>query len=1110
MPDILSPSLSAQPLSTPNIPVQLEYPVWKPSPINPDSLGIIEENIKKYPSNEIPMSDFTDMVKYYLTPEQIEQQKLIEQSISQISPSLKYDGPKPLDQRVFMAENALRYKRNPRLWNKIGFNPEMPSDVLDAMYDFHETKWESIKNVIPKLWNTASFQFKNYFAEYADAAEAIGTLDASVLYNQDRFTDYSKKLRDLEDIYPDYKTDRETKWYQLFRGDFWEESGSSIGFTLGTIGAALVENAAIAGATMGAGAIPELYNTPRKVFKAISDYYSLKRAYNLVKGITGAKTIIGGLSSGAQIWRLANGALSEAALEGALAGQEYVDSFIENYIRENGEAPPAEILEKLEKAKGDIAKSTILFQTPFLMASNAAQFGNLIAPKGFPKLLKSLKLQKEKFSFVVDDAFKVQVNEAAKKSVSPFLKPFHILKGSTWEGVEESYQALVSKTATDYYNDKYFNPNSKSLMKSLGAGFNYITSNEGMKEFMAGFATGAIFQHAGKPIGWLAKPKQTIDEQGDITFKENILNKTFGIGMTSANEIKQKQKAYKIAETLNSVDIQNVLKEEGFLNMIKDKQTQLALSRAVEDNDFFNVQNLKNQQLYRLLYAGLVTGKIDLQIEKLKSFASQDFNTLKNFFDLDETNYQTDNDKKNFMSSLRAFAESVEKKVPEFENIYQSELKNNEIWIKRASNNFNNVRNKLNKYITSLQEKYKAENLDELNKLLKDGKIEKSDVDQYTNLSSTVQSLEFRMYAVNEAVKASVFARAGMFDDAKEARTMIDKLNSGDTIGVKYNFELSRIFDKVYRKERQEQLQKMKDAASEDDIVMGNQLDAFKALSSYLDAQFENEEAYSVPQDEDLAKLIQEYFFSTQSIINNLDNNVSLENRYNQEKEEQRKLLLNFISLQRRNQENLNLINYLATEDTKEEYLNYQSDTLSEFFYQVAKMQEKEEEKEAIVKEEEVPPVQPPIPPVVPVNPPALETEVQVDYSQFTENQLIADLAKILMTGTPLSKLPKALLEEIEKRDSVIISEILKDYMQQDQYKLVHDELEKILETLEIEEVETSQKEESKPVPPIEIPVETPVESEIPNINFSDLTNEAKNEKDDDIENGLKNNSCNS
>lgn len=1102
MPDILSPSLSTPNVELPNIPVQVQYPDWKSPSINKS--GILDNakaNISAYPSDVVPLDAFSAIIKDQLTPEQIKQQNRNNALFNSAAPSLKYKD-EGFKQRSFLSSDAIRYKQNNRLWNSVGFNPDLPGDIMDAMYDHKETSWESFKNIFPKMWSTASFQFKNYFAEYADAAQAIGTLDASVLYNQDRFRNYSQQMKNLEDLYPDYRSDKESKWYQLWRGDFWEESGSSIGFTLGTIGAALLENVAVTGATAGLGEVAELINTPRKAFKAISEYYSLKRAYGLAKGVMGAKTIGGGLSAAANIWRLANGALSEATFEGFTAREDFVNGFIEDYIQQHGEKPSADIIEKVNKAGDEIAKSTILFQTPFLMASNAAQFGNVIAPKGFPKLMKAIGLNKDKFSFFVDDAFKVAVKETAEKAVNPFYKfavnPF---KNSIWEGTEESYQALVSKATADYYNDKYFNADDKSVWKSLGAGFEYVTSNTGMKEFMAGFATGAIFQHAGKPLHFLAKPKTVTNDKGETEIKENFFNKTLGLGMKQASEIKERQKYYKIAEALNATSIEQVLKEEGFLNMIKDKKTALALAYAIDNNDFFNVKNLKQIQLNRLLYSGLVTGKIDLQIEKLKAFASQDFKTVKDFFDLDENQYSTQEEQESFMSSFRAFTDSLSKKSKEFERIFETEKIKRQVSIQGAANKFDSIRKRFNNFQQSLIEKYNVGSIEELNQLKKDGKMSPEDVIAHNNNQADLNYQAIRYHAVNEGVKASVFAQAGMMDDAREADELVKELNAGDNVGIKYNFELGKLFQKGYRDERKKQLQSVYDTVSDEDKQnKKDQLDAFNAISDYLDEQFEDVNAYSIAYDNKLTDLIQDYFYTTQIGYNKPDNNISVAQRAEDEREKQRPILRNFISLQRRNQENLNLLNYLAEENNFRKYLDSQSDAIFQLFDMAVNEAKKETKDEAapITATNETA-----VQPVAPVAP---------DVNKSQERVLLDQIVNVLQRN-PINNaqaLYKLIKDDLDEADFDLTQflELLDIYIDNEDLVDIKDELMKFRTLVkEANQDNTNTTNEN---------VEQSNEDKSENFTengadfFSSINKEAQDISEEDSLNNLKNNSCKS
>lgn len=971
MPDILSPSLDSGNIDLPNIPTQLDFPKWDtPTVTIPPILKQTQDAFSAYPG-DVPIQDFNKIVGDNLMPKQ-------KGGLEDILPSYNIPLKNTIDFRTFKSSDAIRYKQNDRLWNKIGYNPELPANVIDAMYDHKETSWESIKNVFPKMWNTASFQFKNYFQQYADTANAISGLDN--LATQARFKDYTTRMKDLEELYPNYESDRPVKWWQVNKGDFWEESGSSLGFTLGTIGAALLENVAITAATGGIGEVGELYNSPRKMFNAISDYYSLKRAYGLVKSAVGAKNIMGELAAGANLWRLANGALAEASLEGFNTKNDYMQAFRQDYIDKHGVAPSKQEMDKASVAGDKMSDATILWETPFLIASNAAQFGNIIAPKTISGILKKIGLEKEAFKFVINDAFKATVVSAEKAIKSPILRyasgALHGIKNSVWEGLEESYQALITKSTADYYNDEAFGRDGASMNKSLGVGFDYLHSNTGMKEFSAGFMTGAIFQHAGKPFSYLARPKFEINAEGGKDYKLNVLNK-FGIGMQAANKETEKQKYEKIANQLNAIDMEKVLKEEGFLSLIKDKRTSMAMAKYVQDGDFFNVQNLKNLQLNRLLYAGLVTGKIDLQINKLKQFAQQDFKTVKDFFDLDENDYQTPEEKQTFLNNFRNFTYSLSAKAKEFENIFEIEKQRHDKTVQNAAGEHGQAVDSYNSLIDSLKDKY---NVDDVPKALQEGKIDVLDYNKLLQANMLVLATKTRFYGVNEGVKAAVFAQAGMMEDAKRADELVAKLNNDDTTHIKYNHELGKLFDRGYRDERVKQLKdKLKAVVDEDKPVIQEQIDAFDALSSYLNKNFDQGDVYD---EKKIASLVQAYLYSIQKEINKLDNHLLLQERINNEKSQQFGPLEDFVKLQKRNQENLNLINYLTGGNNFDEYSNRQSSILTDFFSQAADIADQEQQAPAAAPQAQPAPVAAqPTPQAQPATP-AVQPEPQTAYQR--------------------------------------------------------------------------------------------------------------------------------
>lgn len=1025
MPDILNPALDLPSTDLPDIDTQIDFPKWdSPSIKIPELLQQSQDLFSQYPGSEIDVNDFSSIINSQVTDPGLKQKTERQKLMDSLVPDIDLPVSKNINFRYFSSADALRYKQNDRLWKKIGYNPELPPDVLDAMYDHAETKWESIKNVFPKLWETASFQFKNYFAEYADTAEAIGKLDWGVLQDQKRFLEQAEHMKRLEEIYPDYKTDRETKWWQILRGDFWEESGSSLGFTLGTIGAALLENIVITAATAGIGEIGSLYNTPRKIFKAIGDYYSLRRAYGLIKGAVGAKSVLGKLGAGVNIWRLTNGALSEAAYEGFNAKHEYEEAFKQDYLEKYGKPPDEETMRKVREAGEKIASATTLFQTPFLMASNAAQFGNIIAPKTISRLLTSAGLKKPAFNLIVDPAFRVAVeaNPAAKKGL--LRGAVRGIRGSVWEGTEESYQALVSKSTADYYNDEIFNKDDKSLIKSLGAGFKYVTSNTGMKEFTAGFATGAIFQHIGKPFHYFARPKSIINPTtGDKEFQLNIFNKA-GIGMKSAAKEMERQQFEKIAKRLNASDLEKVLKEEGFMNLVKDKRTQLALAKYVQNNDLFNMQNTQNLQLNRMLYSGLVTGKIDLQISKLKQFAQQDFKTLQDFFDLDENDYQTPDQKNMFLNNFRNFAAALDQKAKQFEEVFEGEKEKHKDTLDSAEREHAAAVNEYNKFVQELKEKYDALDTEDLNQM---SNIDPADIARHQDLGEQLAFAKTRFYGINEGLKAAVFSQVGLLQDAERAAAILRQIESQDTIGINYKDELSAIFDRFTRDSTLARLQReLQVVSDETKPLVQAQVDAFKELKEYLDRNFDEGKTYD---EERVAKLIKRYLYTIQRQINVFDNNQSLEQRMDKEGAKQLQALKEYMKLQKQNQENLNLNNYLSAKDNFEEYYREQSFLLAKFFSQAADLAEQDEIAE---KTQAATPA--PVPTVTPVATP-VETTPVVTPTETSPVTTPVVATTPIVAQIPDRKAKKASIRDLmyaiinNKPDEVErLTELVKDY----------------------------------------------------------------------------------
>lgn len=960
----------------------------------------------------------------------------------------------------FYEKDALRYKSNERLWKEIGWNKYFPQEINDVIYDNLETKFESWGNVFPKLWYNTKFAFTNYFQSYADQVKSLAEWDNNNLINSIRFKENFEKNKLLEELYPNYQTDDPVSWWNVFRGEWWEEATPSVGFTLGTLGAAFAESALLAAATAevgGAGAVVKAPHTARKVYKAISDFFAYKKVWNTLKTLKGANA----LSGVAHTWRLINVGLSEAQMEGGMNKYEFLESFVDEYIAKNGFMPSDEEMRRAKEASDQMAKATIAFQTPFLIMSNAIQFKNILGPQVFDKIFEKnllnqgLKALKKGIGFgdletkigvkgglaVVEDVAKEGIAKRITRGVA----------GSLTEGFEESYQGFVNTATQDYYKNKFFNPEERSVVSSISQGLDYMFSNEGLKEFMAGFVTGGMFQHVRKvPEMFLKTPtkvekeveKKVKKEDGtEEVIKEKVseydlkwYNKYLGLKMEKVNQEKRKEKLEKIAKHLNSVGLDQIFKREGILDYLKSKDTSFGIAAFLEKNDLFNVENLQNLELNRFLFNGLVTGKIDLQIEKIKQLAEGDFEGVKQLLELDETEFASQESKDTFMNNLKAFGNLIESKAKQMDAIYKEQSEYFAFEQEQTRLAVNKAINALNVAITQMKTKY-GENLDEVFKKQQEGNFKqsielikqrdelteenenlngdrpfeelsdkekirdsnnrykisliqkqideihnknkelKSDIDNLNQLSSEVMSRKINFYAFADVFQQSILSQVGMMDAAKRAKRLISQMNSIDDsinfliLEEMFNIPnreaiLKSIDNKIQELEKKIELNQELESNQEPLFISfkeqvawyTNQLNALEKLRDELDAQFSGDEIKDINKTVDL---LADYLFAASDPRKYY---TGKGNRIN------KKVLKEYVTLQLQNQENLNLLNTLATYNNFEKRVDYISQRIANLLGDIAERVENEQAKSSVDKEEVQPAevVENPPAPIVP------------------------------------------------------------------------------------------------------------------------------------------------
>ncbi len=497
------------------------------------------------------------------------------------------------------------------------FNPD--AEDIDNIRDYavNQGTGEYAGNLLTKFGKTTWNSFLEGFKQNSRNINALTSWDAEKLYNSD--DEFTKQMEKDRYALPTFGTgENDNSWtkylpWSIGKSDFYGEMIPQLGFTIGTMGQALLENAAIMWATGGLG---ELAMTSKNAWTAAR----LGKGFNnLWESANGIKNLKRGLSSLAAISKeknlgynlaqtaksIANGyamyntAAGEASFEAGNNYNETKDALTQEFIQENGYQPFGEDEAKIDKVAKSAAISTFGWNIPVLMASNLIQFNNIIKP------FKSGE------AAILDDVA-ITLNRAEKrleavKKVPTFLSKVKwgakgILEPLS-EGFEESTQAIISKSSSDYYKNivDAANPSSQ-LWDSIHSGLDYATSDQGFDEFVGGLIGGALFKGVGK-----------INEKLEITSKLGF----------DTNKDKKKRKELiqeQAIEVLNNTtvkDVFNYLQNSDNANLINQVGHTAKMQNAVKEGSRLDYNDAKDASIREFIYAGLRTGKLDIKLSTL-------------------------------------------------------------------------------------------------------------------------------------------------------------------------------------------------------------------------------------------------------------------------------------------------------------------------------------------------------------------------------------------------------------------------------------------------------------------------------------------------------------
>lgn len=507
------------------------------------------------------------------------------------------------------------YQRDTNLENIHGLNQGWASQLANGIVKMAVTGVGTFAQGFATIPNTISSAKNGIKALSGDPNGYEGTID--------------NWLKNIEDIFPNYFSDKEKEHPYLaaipfFTGsaNFWgDKIIKNLGFTVGAIGSAVVQDLAIGAVTEGIGEIPLLGAQIGKASLWLNKLFNgsekLDKVLDLARGLGKTEQQIfniKGLAQAAAATKLSNGfrygmnvygsARTEAGVEARDGYRQVRQQLLDQYKLDNlGTEATGADAQEIEDYATDAMNTRFGLNMAILTVSNAIQFDNLF--KSFSKagggitgsLTKDLegagKLGLKKGSL---DEFERKAATGIGGKVWEFVEPK--IPNILSEGVyEEGGQYAVEKGTYDYYTRKYKDPNRKSNVDSWNQLNEVLTSTNkglaeqfGTSEGLENMFVGALSALVSGGIMGKIDQMRGQGKEARLQSSINILNQYSLTGILHD----------KYANTLDSVGIAKEMKA------------------AAKNNDVYEYKNLKDNLFFGFVNSRIPSGMHETTIEQLK------------------------------------------------------------------------------------------------------------------------------------------------------------------------------------------------------------------------------------------------------------------------------------------------------------------------------------------------------------------------------------------------------------------------------------------------------------------------------------------------------------
>lgn len=801
---------------------------------------------------------------------------------------------------------------------KVGIDPSLTQQEMESQYDANQSNWEAFSNMMGKLSNKTADSFVNFF-------------QADFLTNDALINEVSKQLEEEKqyDLYhpnfdsrSDETRDSFLQWIPGFKGsaDNYEQFLPNLGYTIGMAGAAAVQNIVFGAMTGGLGELVNAASTAKKgkaLWDLISGFKNIEVGYNALRTLNQGNKIVKATELGLAGFNMVAAFRSEAASEAAQTGQSTFQKLKDDYVSVHGYDPFGEDLQRIKDNAYSAAKTDFWMNAPILMTSNLIQFSRLLMPsagKVVSEVMKdatkgyTLTGEIGKATFEAEQSFAKAFSAASKMDkvklgASAAGSVLKAMKDPLAEGMEEALQRFSSSFSQDYYTDKYYGKNS--IGKSVQEATSDMLSAEGMQEFIGG----ALIGFGTSVVGKISNKTGLSDKYANIT------------GGETRAQAEERKANYRtdLLDLVNKSGVDFAMKDNGFADAIRSIVTSKEMIDAKNMDETFDAINLKNHGGYKMIINAVKSGQLDWIKEQYKKIGETgDINKLAEIFNVNPDDINKNNIAELTNSIIRKIdqtASNYKKVTAEFEKVgLEKELidNHNRLMVDALGNELELKK----KYNIPVSEKMGAH-------------WDKLDTTEKVNYNSYLQQIEQSQidhYAYKEALDRAAVVYQTMVDDKDRSNSIVNTLNQNKP-GLNYSESLS-LLDKNTISKLKKQVQTSLGLATEK-----RDISKFEKQLELLDKAKETIDAGMDPVA--LGNIMKEY-----ARVSNLGNASSADIDMFEKSTDLNKSLEDLAKLQKKNNQNLDIFNFLYNGKNFDAYRRTISEDLSSFFDQVAKWKE--------------------------------------------------------------------------------------------------------------------------------------------------------------------------